>query len=413
MTTAAKTTTAETDPLSPAWLEDGRVASRAAQGTAMHQFLINNRLDLIERCKRKVEQRPRRAVTDEQLRHGIPLFLDQLARALGAEEEGHLAESMEISGVAGGASHAPSEIGVSAAAHGKELLELGFSVDQVVHDYGDLCQSITDLAFERDAAFPVQEFRTLNRCLDNAIADAVTEFTRLRDISLAQQRSADTNAQLGFLVHELRNAAGTATLAFQAIELGQLPVSGSTGAVLKRSLVALTGLLERSLDDVRRNSESEKQVFDLAVLIDDAKATAQLDAGASRCKFSVHAVQPGIAIRGNRHLLLAAIGNLLQNAFKFTHDHTEVTLKAFASARHVRIEVADHCGGLPKGSAEEMFTPFRQRSGDRSGLGLGVTIARQNIEADAGTLNVRDVPGEGCVFTIRMPRHASRWQRGV
>ena len=50
---------------------------------------------------------------------------------------------------------------------------LGYTADQVVHDYGDLCQAITDLAFERDAPFAVDEFRTLNRCLDNAIADAV------------------------------------------------------------------------------------------------------------------------------------------------------------------------------------------------------------------------------------------------
>jgi signal transduction histidine kinase len=378
----------------------------------MHQFLIDNRVDVIERCRHKLAQRARRAATAVQLQHGTVLLLDQLTRTLGAEEEGDAAESLRISGAPGGAPHAMSQIGVSAAAHGKELLELGFSVDQVVHDYGDLCRSITDLAVERNAAFPIQDFRTLNRCLDNAIADAVAEFSRLRDIELAQQQVASTNERMGFLVHELRNATGTATLAFSALELGQLPIDGSTGAVLKRSLLVLTDLVGRSLDDVRRSAGGDKQAFDLAAFIEDAKATAQLDAGASRCKFRVPAVEPGLGIRGNRQLLLAAVGNLLQNAFKFTHDHTEVTLKVFASARHVRIEVADHCGGLPAGSAEEMFTPFRQRSGDRSGLGLGVTIARQSIEADAGTLNVRDVPGVGCVFTVRLPRQTAR-QRGA
>ena len=58
-----------------------------------------------------------------------------------------------------------SEIGVPAARHGKELLALGFTVDEVVHDYGDLRQAITGLALERDAPFLVDEFRTLNRCL--------------------------------------------------------------------------------------------------------------------------------------------------------------------------------------------------------------------------------------------------------
>ncbi|HSH91374.1 MAG TPA: ATP-binding protein, partial [Ramlibacter sp.] len=52
-----------------------------------------------------------------------------------------------------------------------------------------------------------------------------------------------------------------------------------------------------------------------------------------------------------------------------------------------------------------MFSPFSQRSGDRSGLGLGLSIARQSVETDGGTLAVRDVPGIGCVFTISLPRH--------
>lgn len=370
----------------------------------MHQFLIRNRNELIVRCKHKVAQRPRRAATLEQLEHGIPLFLDQLTRTLGAEEEGRPADSMRISGAAGGDAHSLSEIGVSAAAHGRELLELGFSVDQVVHDYGDLCQAITDLAFERDAAFPTEEFRTLNRCLDNAIADAVTEFSRLREIQLSSEQAAAANAELGFLVHELRNALGTATLAVSALELSNMPVSGATGAVLKRSLQALAGLVERSLDEVRRGALVEQPIFELAAFIEDARQAAELGIGTRQCRLSVENGEPALGLRGNRQLLLAALANLLQNAFKFTQAHTVVTLKASASARHIHIEVFDHCGGLPKGTSEEMFTPFRQRSEDRSGLGLGLSVARRSVEADSGTLSVRDIPGVGCVFTIRMPR---------
>jgi len=202
----------------------------------MHRFLSNNRDELIGRCKAKVAQRPRRAATAAQLANGIPMFLDQLIQTLEAQDNGEVDESFRISGAAGGDATALSEIGLSAAAHGKELLGLGYSVDQVVHDYGDLCQAITDLAVERDAPFSVDEFRTLNRCLDNAIADAVTEFGVWRDASVALQQSAEENERLGMLVHELRNHLHTATLAFAALESGRLPIGGSTGAVLKRSL---------------------------------------------------------------------------------------------------------------------------------------------------------------------------------
>jgi hypothetical protein len=127
-------------------------------------------------------------------------------------------------------------MGLSAGAHGKQLLSLGFSVDQVVHDYGDLCQAITDLAIESDVPVAVSEFRTLNRCLDNGIASAVSAFTNQRDVSLAATQRARASEQEEVLLHALRNALATATYAVAAMEIGNLPVSGSTGRILKKSL---------------------------------------------------------------------------------------------------------------------------------------------------------------------------------
>jgi signal transduction histidine kinase len=117
-------------------------------------------------------------------------------------------------------------------------------------------------------------------------------------------------------------------------------------------------------------------------------------------------VDPELAIKGNRSMLLAAVVNLLQNAFKFTHPHTEVTLTCHAVNDNVLIEVSDHCGGLGAELAERMFQPFEQGGADRSGLGLGLTIARQFVVANGGRLSVRDLPNVGCVFTITLPRHA-------
>jgi len=162
----------------------------------MHVFLANNRSELIERCRAKVAQRPAREATAKQLQNGVPLFLDQLIRTLQLEQTSEPMDSRRISGPSGGGASL-SEIGEAAAQHGRELLKLGFSVDQVVHDYGDLCQAITDLAYERDAPFLIDEFRTLNRCLDNAIADAVTEFSYQRDFAVADRQAIEMNERLG------------------------------------------------------------------------------------------------------------------------------------------------------------------------------------------------------------------------
>ena len=374
----------------------------------MHGFLTNNRDELIARCTAKVAKRPKRAATVSQLANGVPMFLEQLTRTLRAEEAGDASEGTRISGPAGGDAAALSQIGLSATAHGQELMELGYTVDQVVHDYGDLCQSITDLAVERDAPFSVEQFRTLNRCLDNAIADAVTEFSAHREISISRQQTDRENERIGVLVHELRNSLQTLTMAFAVLESGAVSTGGATAALMKRSLNYMAVVLDRACDEVRVQAGTTDlaHAFPLAAFITDAKSIASLGASARGCVLVVAPVDAGIAIAGNRDHLLAALVNLLQNAFKFTHSHTEVSLKAYADGDHVSIEVTDGCGGLPAGFVEKMFKPFTQGSFDRSGLGLGLAIARRTVEADGGALTVRDMPGTGCVFTMTLPRHS-------
>ena len=372
----------------------------------MHDFLSNNYYDLIARCRAKVNQRPGRSVTLQQLQSGVPLFLDQLIRTLRIEQTDEPLDSRKISGPSGGGA-ALSEMSVTAAQHGRDLLSLGFTVDQVVHDYGDLCQAITDLAFERDAPFSVDEFRTLNRCLDNAIADAVTEFSDQRDFAVVDKQAVEANERLGFFAHELRNFLATATLAFTAAKAGNLNLTGATGAVLERSLVGLRDLIDRSLAEVRVTAGHplHSQVFSVADFIAEVKYAAELAAKVRGCLFTVSLVDPALAVNSDRDLLFSAVGNLLQNAFKFTHAHTEVTLDVYAMADRILIDVKDHCGGLPSGDVERMFLPFTQSGDDKTGLGLGLSIARRSVELNDGVLSARDVPGTGCVFTISLPRH--------
>jgi signal transduction histidine kinase len=373
----------------------------------MHEFLTANRADLIARCRAKVAHRPAPAPTPEELEFGIPLFLDQLIKTLKVEQTRDPMSSRKVSGDSGG-NHGLSEIGETAALHGRELYQHGFSVEQVVHGYGDLCQAITDLAFDRHASIEIDEFRTLNRCLDNAIAVAVTEFSYQRDSMSADQQAHELNERLGFFAHELRNLINTATLALTAIKVGNVGLGGATGAVLDRSLVGLRNLIDKSLTEVRMTAglSTQNHLFSLAEFIAEVRHSAALEAELRHCRLAVSEVDPRLAVDADRDLLFAAVGNLLQNAFKFTHRGSEVTLNAFASGDRILIDVEDHCGGLPPGDAERMFAPFVQGGADRTGLGLGLSISRRSVEANAGILGVRDVPGVGCVFTIDLPRHA-------
>jgi len=164
-------------------------------------FLTAHRSELIERCRVKVAKRSAPKATALELKHGIPTFLDQLTKTLRVEQTSTPSRGLRVSGASGGDQSNLSEIGATASQHGRELLHRGFTVDQVVHDYGDLCQAISDLAVDLDATIQVDEFRTLNRCLDNAIADAVTEFAYLSDLAIAERGVQALNERLGSLGH--------------------------------------------------------------------------------------------------------------------------------------------------------------------------------------------------------------------
>src|SRR5687768_1302948 len=121
----------------------------------LHEFLKTNRQALIERCRGKASARRAPLATPAELEHGVPLFLDQLTEMLAT------ADGAPMRPPAGGRP-AEARLADGATRHGSDLLGHAFTIDQVVHDYGDLCQSITELAGEKSAPITVQEFGILN-----------------------------------------------------------------------------------------------------------------------------------------------------------------------------------------------------------------------------------------------------------
>lgn len=369
----------------------------------LHDFLDTNRSELVHRCREKVALRPAPRATTAEMEHGIPLFLSQLIATLRLELAA--GESPRAAEADGSPTDVPSELAATAALHGRELLRQGFSVDQVVHAYGDLCQAVTELAVERNAQVSADEFHTLNRCLDNAIASAVTEYGLQRDRQVADDGSRAMSEKLGNLAHEIRNLVNTATLAFAVMKNGSVGTAGATAAVLDRSLAGLSALTQRSLAEVRlgKGMLPRLEAIPVADFIAEVQVGAGLGASQKGCQLTVAPVEAGLTVRADRQLLHSALYNLLQNAFKFTLPRSHVSLKVRRADGQVLIDVADQCGGL-HGPGEKMFAAFEQHNADRSGLGLGLSISRRAIEASGGKLTVRDIPGTGCVFTIDLPR---------
>ena len=197
----------------------------------LDEFIVANRAEIISRCRAKVATRkdPPPASPAEIVR-GVPMFLDQLLGEL---------------------RHGPSAdlaIKKTATQHGHDLLVQGYTVSEVVHDYGDVCQAITELAVERQSEIRTEDFRTLNRCLDDAIAGAVTEFGRERARPRAED-DPDEVARRDMAARDLLRAIGIAKAAFGAIRSGKVGAAGSTGTVLSMGLDTVEDLARRLLDD--------------------------------------------------------------------------------------------------------------------------------------------------------------------
>ena len=353
----------------------------------LDEFITAHRFAIITTARLRVANRTCPRPSDAELTNGIPVFLEQLGTAL------RLAKSTNL------IDH--DEINESAGKHGHDLLRRGLTIGQVVHDYGDVCQAITELAMQHGFPIAPDEFRTLNLCLDDAIAGAVTEFARQRERTV----QLEGTERLGIFAHELRNALNTASLAFASIQNGRVAAGGSTGLLLGRSLLSLRDLIDRSLADVRLEAGIARRDHVLvAELIEELEIGAFLQAQSRGLHFAAQNVGRDVSVLGDRAILSAALANLLQNAFKFTNKHTRVSLSATVTPDRVLFEVQDECGGLAPGAAEAMFAPFAQNSPDRSGVGLGLAICVRAAKAHSGSIRVRDVPGRGCVFTLDLPR---------
>lgn len=349
--------------------------------------------------------RPGRAATAGQLQNGIPIFLDQLIRTFGLEQTDAHAAVDRISGPPGGAV-AYSELRTGAELYGKDLLALDFTVDQVVRDYGDLCQVVTDLAIEHDAPFEIEEYRTLNKCLDNAIAHAVSEFSYQRDFLVQLKHDTLANQRSGELALELRQLLSTALLAFSAAKAGELSLHGATGRILERSLNGLSKAIDAHpvYSEQQRVETAALSAFSLEQLIDEAAAAVQAGITGQHGILVVLPVDPELAIAGNRAVLLTTICKLLVNAIGLAPAGGEVTLTAYSAADRVLIDLEHGGAGWAREGIEAMFESATWQVPAASST-LHAAVGRQRVHKDSGDVFVTNLPGLGSVLTISLPRH--------
>ena len=351
----------------------------------LYELMSRHRTEILDHCLRQLKRDyPDR---DElELMESLPIFVDEVIDRLRRDSEPP-------------ASGGPPGNGADSVTvkHGLERRRRGFEIGSVVRDYALICDVVSGLAIEYGETPAPREFQLLTRCVDEAIATAVESY-RVEERSFEARERAE---YLGQLAHELRNAVSTALIGFDMLQKGKVAIDGRTADVVRRALRQSTQLINQTLAETRLSSGVmvERQRLAVAGLFAEVAAAAfpereiALDLD----------VAPDLEVVGDPRLLLSTLSNLVQNAIKFSGDHQRVVLRARALGDRVSMEIEDRCGGLADGACERMFQPFVQQSRDRRGVGLGLVIARRAVEAHGGTIDVRNLPGVGCVFSVCIP----------
>lgn len=348
--------------------------------TKFVHFLAKNEAALVACCVAHMKaEYPEMAEREAALFLHFKSFVDEVIRAL-HEHEG-----------------TPAEVDRAAvpldAAH--QTLELELSPAALVPTYTLLSVAVGEIGSKEDTSFSAEEYLVFNQTIDKHVALAIEEVAVASRLALGRD--------LGFLAHELRNALSSALMAYRVLERGDVPMRGRTADTLLRNLLRM----ERIIEDALRTATIEGgplpklRETDLAAVFHELEESAVLERGIRVFTEG----SEGIRVMADDRLLVSALSNLVQNGIKFSHDAATIVVRAKADERTAVIEIEDECGGLPPGKTEELFQPFVQGSrASRRGVGLGLTIAREAVRVLQGEITVRDFPGKGCVFAIRLPR---------
>jgi signal transduction histidine kinase len=353
----------------------------------LYEVLEERRKEIVKSWAAHFRGPDETALTPVELVDHVPQFLAELADSLRVLDASISAETERKS---------------TAGKHGLQRFRLGFDLDGVVREYGVLQRCIIEVAARERVAVSADEYAVLGESICQGIADAVTQYSLQRDGELRRQ----ANEHFAFVAHELRNPLGSALLALRSLRTRGIFPSNALANLLERGLTRTSDLIEGALSLSRMGEgvELHRDRVRIGALIAEAVGESEVAARDKHVGIEVFPFDE-LEIEADPKLLRSALTNLVGNAVKFTGSGCAVRVRCTDSAAKVIIDVDDECGGLPEGAIDRIFAPFVQAGSDRSGFGLGLAIARQAVEAHGGVLRASNHPGEGCTFTIELPKH--------
>jgi two-component system, OmpR family, phosphate regulon sensor histidine kinase PhoR len=359
------------------------------------ELISQERATLLNAWRQKVKQLPAAAgLNTPALNDHIPDLLDELAEALQSCSDESISETM-LEG--------------TSPEHGRQRLEDGFDIAEVVAEYNILRDCIFTLAEDHGVVIRGTTLYTMNRVLDEAIGLAVQTFATQRALEVKQRR----DEHLAFVAHDLRTPLSAIALSAHLLEiiLGQEAQEEQTAQVLgtmHRNIKQLESLIAAVLNEnvevpTPGAGRLRRRQIDLWPLVEGVMQSFQLVAETGGTQL-VNEVATGLMIEADAGMLSRIFQNLISNAIKYA---PRGTVSAGASkgtpGGDVECWVTDNGPGIPSDLAAKIFDKYEKDPEGGDGIGLGLAIVKEFVEAHGGTVRVESVAGQGSTFRFTIP----------
>jgi signal transduction histidine kinase len=364
-------------------------------------LIQDERETILARWRRRVRQLPSAQSLDvPALNDHVPVLLDEMAELL----QQHNEEAIEETLLEG-----------SPPIHGRQRLEDGFDIAEVVAEYHELRGCIYEIADEYGIIIRGRSLQIVNRVVDEAIGLAVQTYATARALEVQQRRAE----QLAFVAHDLRTPLSAVRLAAEYLELTLSENLSDSEAsemiqILKRNVQQLADLITRIIKEhsdaqTQLEQKLERRTIDLWPLVQEV--VANLAPVSETAGVSLENKVPRhLRVFADAELLARVFQNLLSNAFKYS-PRSEVTIEATQlESGDVECVVRDKGIGMTPEQMERLFDKGATGDGT-TGFGLGLSIVKELVEAHGGHVKVESANGDGTAVRFTLPAKETSMRR--
>jgi PAS domain S-box-containing protein len=244
-------------------------------------------------------------------------------------------------------------------------------------------------------------------------AKVTRDMTERRKVELLEETDRQKNEFLALLAHELRNPLAPIRNALHILGLSGADVEKveRARAMAERQVNHMARLLDDLVDLARINQgrfEVRKEVLDINSVVEHALEAIQPECEERQQHLSASLSEHPVWVFGDRTRLEQAMGNLLNNASKYTNAGGRIWVGIDTTETEVKVRVHDSGIGIEPMMLPLIFNLFVQaeRRLDRSvgGLGIGLTLVKQLVELHGGHVDAFSPgPGKGSEFAVRLP----------